>query len=79
MVRACSVAQSGPALCDPVDCSLPGSLVHEILQGRILERVAMTSSRESSPPRDRTQISCGSCIAGRFFAAEPPGKPQALC
>ena len=36
-----SVAQSCPALCDPMDCSLPGSSVHGILQARILERVAI--------------------------------------
>ena len=41
--------------CDPMDCSLPGSSVHGILQARILEWVAMPSSRGSSQPRDRTQ------------------------
>ena len=54
-------------LCDPVDCSLPGSLVHGILQARILEWVAMPSSRRSSQPRDRTCGSPVSCIAGGFF------------
>ena len=39
---------------DPMDCSLPGSSVHEILQARILEWVAISSSREASRPRDRT-------------------------
>ena len=62
-------------LCDPMDCSLPGSSVHGILQVRILEAVAMSSSRGSSQPRDQT---CGSCIAGRFFTTEPPGKPLPL-
>ena len=38
--------------CDPMDCSLPGSSVHEILQARILEWVAVPSSRGASPPRD---------------------------
>ena len=47
-----------------MDYSLPGSSVHEILQARILEWVAMPSSRGSSQPRDQTQVSC---IAGRFF------------
>ena len=42
------VAQSCPTLCDPVDCSLPDSSVHEILQARILEWVAISFSRESS-------------------------------
>ena len=59
-------------LCDPMDCSLPGSSVHRIFQARILEWVAISSSRGSSWPRDRT---CISCIAGKFFPAEPPGKP----
>ena len=50
--------------CDPVDCSLPGSSVHGILQARILEWVAISYSRGSSRPRNRTRVSC---IAGRFF------------
>ena len=52
------VTQSCLTLCDPVDCSLPGSSVHEILQARILEWVAISFSRGSSRPRDRTQASC---------------------
>ena len=58
------VAQSRPTLCNPVDCSPPGSSVHGILQARILEWVAVSFSRGSSQPRDRTQVSC---IAGRCF------------
>ena len=58
------VAQLCPTLCDPMDCSLPGSFVHGILQTRILERVAILFPRGSSRPRDWTWISC---IAGRFF------------
>ena len=58
------VAQSCPTLCDPVDCSPPGSSVHGILQARILEWVAISFSRGSSRPRDQTQVSC---IAGRRF------------
>ena len=45
-------------LCDPVDCSPSGSSVHEILQARILQWVAISFSRESSHPRNRTFISC---------------------
>ena len=52
-------------LCDLIGCSLPGSSVHEILQARILERVAIPFFRGSSQPRDGTQVSC---IAGRFFS-----------
>ena len=58
------VAQLCPTLCDPMDCSLPGSSVHGTLQARILEWVATPFSRGSSQPRDRTWVSC---IAGRFF------------
>ena len=42
------VIQSCPTLCDPVDCSLPGSSVHEIFQARVLEWVATAFSRGSS-------------------------------
>ena len=58
------VAQSCPSLCDPMDCSPPGSSVHGILQARILEWVAISFSRRTSWPRDRTQVSC---IAGWHF------------
>ena len=47
-----------------MDCSLPGSSVHGILQARILEWVAIPFSKEPSQPRDWTWVSC---IAGRFF------------
>ena len=53
--------QSYPTLCDPRDCSPPGSSLHGILQARILEWVAMPSSRGSSQPRDRTHVSYVSC------------------
>ena len=52
-----SVAQSYSTLCDPIDCQLPGSSVHGILQARILEWVAMPFSRGSSQTRDRTRVS----------------------
>ena len=54
--------QSCPALCDPMDCSPPGSSVPGILPARILKWVAMPSSRGSSQPRDQTRVSCVSCI-----------------
>ena len=63
----CLVSQSCPVLCNPMDCSPPGSSVHGILQARILEWVAIPSSRRSSQPRDRTQVSR---IAGGFFTIE---------
>ena len=55
-------AQSCPTLCDPMDCSLPGSFVQGIFQVRIPEGVAISCSRGSSKPRDRTQVSCVSCF-----------------
>ena len=58
------VAQSSPTLCDPMDCSLPGSSIHGIFQARILKWVAISFCRGSSPPRDQTQVSH---IAGRRF------------
>ena len=67
--------QSCPTHCDPVDCSLPESSVHGILQARILEWVAMPSSRGSSRPRDQIRISCCSCLADGFFTTGPLGKP----
>ena len=56
------VAQSCPTLCDPVDCSWPGSPVHRILQARVLQWAAVP--RASSWLRDQSWVSC---IAGRFF------------
>ena len=61
----CAATQSGLIPCGPRDSSLPGSSVHEILQARILEWVAMPSSRGSSQPRDQTHISYVSYI-GRW-------------
>ena len=58
-----------------MDCSPPGSSVHGILQARILEWVAISSSRGSSRPRAQTWVSV---LAGGFFTAEPPGKPYLL-
>ena len=55
------VAQLCPTLCDSMDCT-----VHEILQARILERIALPFSRGSFQPRDQTQVSH---IAGRFFTS----------
>jgi len=73
--------QSCLPLCDPKNCAPPGPSVHGILQARILEWVAMPSSRGSSQPRDWTYITCVSCIAGGFFThwpTNPPGKPTTV-
>ena len=55
-------AQTQPTLCDPMDCSLPGSSVHGTFQARILEWVAISASRGSSWPRDWTCFSWVFCI-----------------
>ena len=60
------VAQSCMTLCDPMDCSQPGSPVRKILQARILEWVVIPFSRGSSQSRDQTWLSY---IADRFFTA----------
>ena len=57
--------RSCPTLCNPKNCSPPGSFVHGVLQARILKWVAMPSSRGSSWPTDRTCVSHVSCI-GRW-------------
>ena len=53
----CVCTQSCPALCKPLECSLPVSSVHRISQARIQERVAISFSKGSSHPRDWTRIS----------------------
>ena len=58
------VSQLCPTLCDPMDCSLPGSSIQGILQARILEWVAISFSRRSSRPRDWTRVS--RIVGGRF-------------
>ena len=63
------VAQSCPTLCDPIDCSRPGSSVHGILQARILEWVAIPFSWGPSHPMEQAR---DSCIAGGLFTFEPP-------
>ena len=71
----CLVAQSCPTFCNPMDCSPPGSSAHATSQARVLEWVAVPFSRRSFQLRDRTQVTC---IAGRFFTAEPPGNDSQI-
>ena len=77
-MRVCALSslQLCSTLCDPMDCSPPGSSVHGIIQARTLEWVVISLSRGSSQPKDWTRISCISCTAGRFFTIEPLGKPK---
>ena len=68
-------SQSFPTVCDPVNCSPPGSFLHGVLQARILEWVAVTSSRASFRSRDRIAIFWSPALAGGFFTTSTPGKP----
>ena len=70
-VRARASAQLYLTLCNPRDCSLPGSSVHGIFQARILEWVAISYSRRYPQPRDRTQVSCISCIGRQILYHSP--------
>ena len=63
----CPVTRSCAQLCDPVDCGHPVSFVHGIFQERILDRVAISSSRTSSQPKDRTCVSCISSIGRQIL------------
>ena len=62
-------------LCDPVDCSLPGSSVHGIFRARVLECVAISFSRGSSRPRYRTWVSL---MAVDSLPSKAPGKPSSI-
>ena len=74
------VSQSCLTLCNPMDCSLPGSSVHGFFQARVPEWVSISFSRGSSQPRDRAWVSC---TAGRFFTnwatREAPIKTSPVC
>ena len=65
----CEVAQSCPTLCNPTDCSLPGSSVHGILQGRIVEQVPFPSPGDLPDPGIEP---ASPALAGEFFTTEPP-------
>ena len=67
---AAKLLQLHATLWDPMDCSLPGSSAHGILQARTLEWVAVPSTRGASWPSGQSHVSC---IAGGFFTVEPAG------
>ena len=75
--RVCTwvFAQLCPTLCDIIDSSLPGSSVHGIFEARILQWVAISSSRGLPGPGIRP---ASPALAGRFFTAVSPGKPLEL-
>ena len=67
-------SRSVVSLCGPMDCSQPGSSVHGIPQARILEWVSVSSSRRSSQPKDRTQVSCLLRWQVGSLSLAPPGQ-----
>ena len=62
-------------LCDPMDCSRPGSSAYGISQARILEWVTISFSRRPSKPGIEPVSLASPALAGRFFTTEPQGKP----
>ena len=74
-VCVCLVTQSCPTLCNPLDCSPPGSSVNGILQARILQWVAISFSTGSSQPRDHTR---SPTLQADSLQSEPPGKPTKI-
>ena len=68
------VTRSCLILCDPMDCSLPGSSIHGIFQARVLEWVAISFSRDPDPGMEPVSPA-SPALAGGFFTAEPLKKP----
>ena len=73
--HANSVAQSWPTLCDFMDCSPPGSSLHGIFPGRILEQGIMPFSEDLPDPGIEPESLVAPALAGGFFTTEPPGNP----
>ena len=67
------VTQLSLTVCNPIDCIPSGSSIHGILQARILEFVAISFSRGSSPHRNLTQ---SPALQADSLLPETPGKPQ---
>ena len=74
-----SLSQSCPTLCDPMDCSPPGSSVQGLFQARILEQVAISTPGYLPDPGIEPMSLMSPALAGGFFTTEPPGKPQGVC
>ena len=72
------ISQSCLTLCDPMDCSPPGSSVYRKLQARILERVAIPFCRGSSQSKDRTQVSCTGRWILYYLSHQDEGEPIKL-
>ena len=74
-VKWSEVTQLCPTLCDPMDCSLLRSSIHGTFQTRVLEWVAISFSRGSSPPKNRNCLFLSPSLADGFFTTVSPGKP----
>ena len=70
----CVCAQLCPTLCNPTDCSPPGSCVHGIFQARILEQVSMFTSGDLPNPGIEPASLGSPELAGGFFTTAPPRK-----
>ena len=70
-VQGCLVAQSYPTLCNPMDCRLPGSSVHGILQARILEWIAIPFSRANTRDTSSAPSAGRSCMSQSNLARVP--------
>ena len=77
-VPLCSIAWSYLTLCDPLDCSPPGSSVHGILLARILEWVACPTPEDLSHPGIKPKSLWSPASAGEFFTSVPSGKYMLL-
>ena len=73
--ECCEVTQSCLTLCDPMDCSLPGSSIHGIFQARIQEWVAISFSKGSSPPSQQVFVSA-QAASGTFLCGQGLGVEQ---
>ena len=67
-----------PALCDPMDCSLPGFSVHGILQAKLLEWLLFPPPGDLPDPGTELMCLASPALAGRFFTTTPPGK-RCMC
>ena len=76
VICECAHSLSCVQLCDPTDCSLSGSSVHGISQARILEWVAISSSRDLPDPGIKPVSPASPALAGRFLTTEPQGSPH---
>ena len=75
MVMVVEIAQSCLTVCDPMDCSPPGSSVNEILQAIILKWVACPLPGDHPDPWIEPQFLVSTALAGGFLPIAPPGKP----